>query len=70
MWVEAVKGNYVLSQKQFDDYLDKFTNHCLTQGKTNTCPADFKKHFISWYKKHTGKGMGGKKQLRYTKPTL
>ena len=34
VWVEAVKGNYVLSQKQFDDYLDKFTNHCLTQGKT------------------------------------
>lgn len=70
VWVEAVKSNYVLTQPQFDMYLDKFTNHAITQGKTTTCPADFKKHFISWYKKHTGKGMGGKKQLRYTKPTL
>ena len=70
VWVEAVKGNYALSQDQFDGYLDKFTNHCLTQGKTNTSPADFKKHFLSWYKKHTGKGMNGRKILKYKKPTL
>lgn len=70
VWVEAVKNNYVLTQQQFDEYLDKFTNHCLTQGKTTTSPADFKKHFISWYKKHTGKGFKGKKIIKYNKPLL
>jgi len=70
VWVDAVKSNYVLTQAQFDVYLDKFTKHAITQGKTTTCPEDFKKHFISWYKKHTGKGMGGKKRIEYKRPTL
>lgn len=70
VWVDAVKNNYVLSQKQFDDYLDKFTTHVIMQGKTTTCPSDFKKHFVSWYKKHTGKGMNGRKIVKYKRPTL
>ena len=70
LWVEAVKNNYVLSQKQFDDYLEKFTNHAMVQGKTTHSTDDFKKHFISWYKKHTGKGMNGRKLVKYKKPTL
>ena len=70
VWVDAVKNNYVLSDAKFHEYIEKFTNYIITQGKTSTSAEDYKRHFISWYKKHTGKGMNGRKILNYRKPAL
>ena len=70
VWTEAIKNNYVLSEQQFQDYIKKFTSHATIQGKTVISPAEYKKYFVSWYKKHTGKGFKGRQISRQPKQSL
>lgn len=69
-WLTAVQGNYNLAESQLIEKIHSFTLHATIQGHNNLTLLDYKKHFINWYKKSTGKGYGGKKILKYKKPTL
>lgn len=70
VWINAVKGNYVLTDQKFLDYIDNFTKHATLKGTTSISPKDYKHFFINWYKKSTGKGMNGRKIIKYQNPTL
>jgi len=69
-WTEAVKKNYLLTDESFDQYIKAFTLHATLQGKLTISTSGYMQYFVAWYKKTTGKGMGGKKIIRYKKPTL
>ena len=64
-WTEAVKKNYLLTDESFDKYIKAFTLHATLQGKLTISTSGYMQYFVAWYKKTTGKGMGGKKIIRY-----
>ena len=66
-WTEAVKKNYLLTDESFDKYIKAFTLHATLQGKLTISTSGYMQYFVAWYKKTTGKGMGGKKIIRYKK---
>ena len=69
-WLDIVQKNYVLTEQQLIDKISVFTLHATLQGHESLSLLSYKQHFINWYKKSTGKGYGGKKILKYKKPTL
>lgn len=70
VWVEAVKGSFVLNSNQFSEYIEEFTSHATLNGTVAISPENYKKYFVRWYKKRTGKGFKGRKLVKQPRQFL
>ena len=70
VWVAAIKGNMVLNDARFSDLVEQFTAHITMSGTTSITPSEYKKYFLNWYKKTTGKGFKGRSIVKQPKQYL
>ena len=53
----SVCKNYAITSKDFKNYITSFFNDLKRRGETKKCVRDAEKHFLSWLKIITAKGL-------------